>query len=181
MIKSLLIKCCSIMGRDDLVAELKNANSIDEIVKNDAKMDIIKLISYLNFVLTSIFENYLKLEFCEKVTSDIQGEIDYEILTYRPIEILKVEYTTLTPAEYIVKANFILTKHARKEYFVTYRYTPLHVHDLNEHIIFSNDLNDKILCYGIVAEFLAGKGKFEESEYFSNKFMYEIFRLKTHK
>ena len=181
MVKYLLIKCCGLIGRDDLIDELKNANSIDDILKNDVKNDIYKLISYFNFIITTLFENYLKLEFCEKVTSDALCEIDYHVLTYRPIEILKVEDTTFSNAEYMVKTNFILTKCAKKDYFVTYRYVPLNVHDINENFILPKNLSDKIICYGIIKEFLASKGKFQESEYFSDKFMYEIFKLKTSK
>ena len=79
MIKNLLIKCCGLIGRDDLAEELKNANFISDIVKNDAKNDIIKLISFFNFIISSIFENYISLEFCEKVTSDAVCEIDFDI------------------------------------------------------------------------------------------------------
>lgn len=181
MIKNLLIKCCGLINRDDLITELKNANSIEDIVKNDVKTEIIKLISYFNFVITSLFENYIKLEYCEKVTSDSMCEIDYELLTYRPIEILKVEDAVSTPAEYIVKPNFILTRCAKKDFFVTYKYTPHKVHDINENFIMPKGLNDKIITYGIISEFLASKGKFQESEFFSDKFMYEIFKLKTGK
>ena len=40
MIKNLLIKCCGLINRDDLITELKNANSIEDIVKNDVKTEI---------------------------------------------------------------------------------------------------------------------------------------------
>ena len=39
----------------------------------------------------------------------------------------------------------------------------------------------KVICYGIVSEAFACKNLFNESEFWKNKFLFEIFKLKTQK
>ncbi len=181
MFKDLLIKCCNFIGREDIVCELKSAEKLDDILNNNIKNDVINLFSYYNYVVCSVFENYLNLSFTEKVTSNSNSIIEYFVLSHRAIEILKLEDENFINQNFIVKTNFIVTPNPNKNYFLTYRYTPDLVKDLTENIILPKNLNEKILCYGIASEFLASKGKFEESEYFNDKFLYEIFKIKTQK
>ena len=181
MFKDLLIKCCNLIGREDLSLEIKAVNRLDEILDKNNKNDITNLLGYYNYIICSIFENYLKLTFTERVTSNSNSFIEYFVLTHRSVEILKLEDENFVCQDFIVKANFVVTPCPNKTYYITYRYTPDLVKDFTENIILPKDLNEKILIYGIVSEFLASKGKFEESEFFNNKFLYEIFKLKTHK
>ena len=181
MFKNLLIKCCNLIGRDDIVEELKNANLIEDIVKNDIKNDIFKLISYYNYTVTSIFENYLKLEFYEKINSNYQSQIEYFFFTFRPIKIISVKDENMINQHFLVKPTFLQVNCPNKPYFVTYNYTPKEIKDLSDNIILPKIICEKTLCYGVVSEFLASKGKFEESEFFNNKFLFEIFKVKTRK
>ena len=63
MFKDLLIKCCNLVGREDLSLEVENASKIDDILDISKKNEIINFFSYYNYVVCSIFENYLRLEF----------------------------------------------------------------------------------------------------------------------
>ena len=64
---------------------------------------------------------------------------------------------------------------------VIYNYVPSEINDLNQGINYPSVLNDKIVCYGIASEFLASKDQFDKSEFWKNKFLFELFKFKTKK
>ncbi len=181
MFKHLLIKCCNLIGREDISNELRTVESVDDINNAEIKNDVMKLISYYNYVSCSLYENYLKLFFTEKITSNSKSQIEYFVFSYKPIKIVKVEDENLEKVDFKEYPSFIITPAPKRDYYVTYRYSPLNVKHLAENIKLPKDLDERVLCYGIASEFLASKGKFDESEFFNNKFLYEIFKIKSKK
>lgn len=181
MFKNLLIKCCNLIGRDDITSAIKSVSKIEDIIDNDIKNDVLKLMSYYNYVVSSVFENYLNIEHTEKVTSNSSSQIEYFVLSYIPVKILKLEDENFTNISFISKPGFLITNAPNKEYYITYRMVPPKINSLAENIVLPKPLNEKIICLGVASEFLISKGKFDEGEYLNNKFLYEIFKVKTHK
>ena len=67
---------------------------------------------------------------------------------------------------------------SNKTYFVNYKYLPPEISTLDSELKISDTLK-KILCYGVVSEFLASKNLFNESEFWKTKFLNEIFKVRN--
>lgn len=181
MIKNILIKCAELVNREDIVSSLKSANTINEIKNNSTQSDVIRLLSYYNFIIESIFENYISIEKFEKLTSDENNRIYYSDFENTPVKIKSVLNTAKHKTHYSIQSTFITTNAQNSEFFINYSYTPNEIKDLNDEINYPKIFSDKIICYGIVSEFLASKDQFEKSEYWKNRFLYELFKFKTKK
>ena len=181
MIKQLLKKCAELINRDDILDSLKTTDSVDDISNTTIQNDIIRLISYFNFVVSNIFENYINLTETESLVSDENNRIYFSLFKKKPIKIISVKNPSNTNTHYSLHASFINTNSPNTEFNVTYNFVPSEAKDLNDEFEIPYNLNTKIICYGIVSEFLASKDQFEKSEFWKNKFLYEIFKLKTKK
>ena len=181
MLKDILIKCSEILNRADITHALKSSNSIDDISNQQTQNDVIKLISFYNFVTISIFQSYIDLINTDTVVSDSSNKIYYYNLTFNPIEIISILDENNSHMSANVFSGYILTNSANKTYKVTYRYLPTEIKNFNSELNLPKIINKKIICYGIVSEFFASKNMFAESEFWKNKFMFEIFKAKTHK
>lgn len=181
MIKQILIKCTHLVNRDDIMSALKNASTINDISNTSIQNDIIRLISYYNFVVDSIFENYIKLEESETLYSDENNRIYFSNLKYKPVKINNVLNSSNSNTIYSIHTNFISTNASNSEYKIIYNYAPNNIKDINESINIPVFFNEKIVCYGVVSEFLASKDQYEKSEFWKNKFLYELFKFKTKK
>ena len=70
MMKNILIKCAEILNRNDIISTLKQVNSINEISDYNIQSDVIKLISYYNYITQTIYQEYFDLIITEHVSSD---------------------------------------------------------------------------------------------------------------
>ena len=181
MIKQLLIKCAELLNRDDIIVSLKDTDSVDNISNTSIQNDTIRLISYYNYVVSNIFENYISLSKTEILTSDENNRIYYSKFENKPVQILSVKNTSNSYCHFSLHTSFIETNASNSEFNIIYNYTPNAVSDLIDEINLPYFLNHKIICYGVVSEFLASKDQFDKSEFWKNKFLYEIFKFKTKK
>ena len=67
------------------------------------------------------------------------------------------------------------------EYCIEYDYIPNELTDLTDEVQLPVYLNQKVICYGVVSEFLASKDQFDKSEFWKNKFLYEVFKIRIKK
>lgn len=181
MIKEILLKCSHLLNRDDIYSSIKKYNSVDEIENQSLQIDVIKLISYFNFVNCNLFENYLTISHAETLHSDENNRIYFSAFSKRAVKILSVKTTSNQNTLYSIQSTFLSTNAPNSDFIIEYNYTPRDVKDFSDSFEIPFNLNTKILCYGIVSEFLASKDQFEKSEFWKNKFLYEIFKLKTKK
>ena len=180
MLKHILIKCSEIINRDDLSKTLKEVNSINEITNEFVQNDITRMISYYNFIVNNVFEHYIKLENSETLRSDENNRIYYSNFKFKPVKILSVKNSSNSHTLFSVHSNFINTNCPDHEFNISYNYTPNNLSDLTD-LIDISQLNEKIIIYGVASEFLASKDQFDKSEFWKNKFLFEIFKLKTKK
>ena len=181
MLKNILIKCAEYLNRNDIITALKQHENIDSIEDNSLQIDIIKLISFYNYTVNTIFENYFDLIFTDTATSNDEYKIYYHDFSFKPIKIISLSDNTNNFLSYSVYPNYISVQSSFKTYKITYKYLPEEVKNLTDSINLPSMINKKIICYAMVSEFLASKNLFSESDYWKNKFMYEIFKVKTHK
>lgn len=181
MIKQLLIKCAELLNRDDIIASLKETDSVDNISNKSIQNDTVRLMSYYNYIVSNIFENYINLSNTETFTSDENNRIYYSKFKNKPVQILSIKNAPDSYCHFSVHTSFIEVNSPNSEFNIMYNYTPNEISDLNNEINLPYFLNHKIICYGIVSEFLASKDQFDKSEFWKNKFLYEIFKFKTKK
>ena len=173
MLKDILLKTAELINRDDLIEGLNNTNNSPSI-----QNDICRLISYYNYTLETLCENYFNLIITQKISSDNNKKINYFNFTYKPLKILKVANNNKQVffSEY---SKYITVPEANNFYEITYKFLPDKITSLNSNTTLPKGITEKIICYGIASEFLASKNQFEKSEYWNNKFMFEIFKSKT--
>ena len=143
--------------------------------------DIYKMISYTNYILSDIFENYIYLNKDEEAISDENNRIYYSNLELTPTKILSVKTTNNINTLFSINATFISTNAPNQSFIINYNYIPNELKNLEDYIDFPLALNLKILCYGIASEYLASKDQFQKSEFWKNRYLYEIFKLKIKK
>lgn len=181
MLKNILIKTSELVNRDDIITALKDADSLENIENSNISIEISKMISYLNYILNDIFENYIFLEKEETVTADDNGEIYYSNLSKQPVKIISVKSSQNTNLFYSIHSTYISTNFPNQTLNINYYYTPNEISNFDDKIELPINLNYKTICYGIASEFLASKDQFEKSEFWKTKYLYEIFKLKIKK
>ena len=180
MLKNILIKCAEILNRNDLVKCLKTQTNIDNVSDETLKSDLFRLVNYFNFVSNAIFEHYFNLTTSETVKSDATNIIHYHNLQFTPVKILDVYDAFGNHNVATVLTAHILTNNSKSNFTVVYAFLPKELKNLTDELQFSDKLS-KVICYGVVSEFFACKNMFDESEFWKNKFLLEIFKLKTKK
>ena len=180
MLKNILIKCADILNRNDISKILKTQTDVEKILDETLKSDVYRLINYFNFTVNTLFENYFNLTYSETLKSDANNIIHYHNFQYTPVKILEVydEYGNSNVAT--VLSAHILTNKSKKNFVVVYAYLPNELKNLTDEIQFS-EIFSKAICFGVVSEFFACKNMYNESEFWKNRFMFEIFKLKTKK
>lgn len=181
MLKNILIKCSELIGRDDIISAIKNIDDADNIENVSLKNDVVKLISFYNYVTNNVYENYLDLNFSENVKSDFERKIYYHDLYYYPIKIIELSDNQFEYLSFKSKPNYIEVNEPNKIYTVKYKYVPDAIENLNDKVFLPKAISRNIICFGMASEFLASKGQYNQSEFWKNKFLYEIFKIKTHK
>lgn len=180
MLKNTLIKCAQLLDRDDLIDEIKNVESVNDIKNKLVQNDIIKLISYYNFITKTICENYIDLVRVDEFISDADRRIYYNFFIFKPIKILSVKSSKFSES-FNIFSDYIMTSKANVKYEIEYKFLPEEVYDFCDKICNKNIISESILSEGIVSQYLASKGKYNESEYWNNKFMFDLFKLKCKK
>lgn len=181
MLKNILLKTSELVNRDDIVSALKETDSIEDIDSSNISIEISKMISYCNYILNDIFENYIFLEKKETTTSNENGEIYYSNLNNKPIKIISVKSSQNTNLFYNIHSTYISTNIPNQPLIIHYCYAPNELSNFEDQIELPINLNYKTICYGIASEFLASKDQFEKSEFWKTKYLYEIFKLKIKK
>ena len=181
MLKDIIVRCAETLNRNDIIKALKGVSSIDEIVDEQIQSDVIKIISYYNYISNAVFQEYIDLIATETITSDENNKIQYYDFKFHPIKVLSITDSIGANNCANVFSGYILTNAANKEFTVTYKYLPPEAHDLNEDVLLDKKINKRIISFGIASEYYASKNLFNESEFWKDKFLYEIFKLKTHK
>ncbi len=180
MLKETLLKCAKLLDRDDLVETIKDTDSVITIENKQQQMDVIKLISYYNYITNLICENYIDLIRIDTFVSDSSRKIFYDSFLFRPIKILSAK-SAESPEYFHIFADHILVKNANKKYEIEYKFAPCEVNDFCDEECARLVISEDIMALGIVSQFLASKGKYNESEYLNDKFMYRLFKLKCNK
>ncbi len=181
MIKQIFLKTSQLLNRDDIYKELNKITTIEECSNQSIQSDIVRMINYYNFVINTIFENYISLETTEEVLTNENGEVFYSSFSQTPNKIITVLNSSNQKCSHKILINKILTDLSNQKIKVVYNYVPSEINDLNQGINYPSVLNDKIVCYGIASEFLASKDQFDKSEFWKNKFLFELFKFKTKK
>ena len=181
MLKKILIKTAELINRDDIYSLLNKINSIDEISNQTISNDVNKMISYCNYILSDIFENYIYLNKSEELNSDENNRVYYSNFKSIPTKIISVKTLTNLSTLFLTNSTFITTNAPNQNYLINYNYLPNELKSFNDSLEIPINLNIKTICYGIASEFLASKDQFDKSEFWKNRYLYEIFKLKIKK
>lgn len=180
MFKNLLMQCADLLNRTDIIQNLKTHTSIDEIEEQSVQNDILRLITFYNYIISSIFDKYLELTTTEKITTDKRGTIYFSMLSKTPTKITKVNNNN-NSVIYMTYPNCITTNYINEEILVTYEYLPEELKDFSDTLFTKDRKIINTIIYGIVSEFLASKNLYSESDFWKNKFTYNLFELKNNK
>lgn len=180
MLKDYLKKCAIVLNRDDILNAISSFNTVSEIDNNQIKNDVLRLISYFNFTVKTICEDYFDLTDTDSFVSDENGRVYFYNFAFAPIKILEV-LDNNKKINFFSHPDYVDLKIPLSNFTITYKYLPDDKTDLSEEVGLPKILSDRIIIYGMVSEFLASKNQFSESEYWKNKFLYELFKFKVKK
>ncbi|MBQ8451564.1 MAG: hypothetical protein IJ538_02175 [Clostridia bacterium] len=181
MFKNFLKRCILILNRSDLLDAVENYNHLIDIEDTQIRNDLLRLISFYNFTMEATAEHYFDFITTELITSNIDSQIPYYTLVNRAIKILDVKNPLNKKVNFDLTPNYIIVEAPYREYLVTYKYIPKVIKDISDDMLLPKNISKKIIAYGVVSEFFASKNEFEASEFWKNKFLYEIFKYKTKK
>lgn len=181
MLKDILKKVTTLLGRNDLTSELEKQDDFTKISSESIKRDIINLITHFNFIMSSIFEHYLDLEYCDRVASNSDCQISYNMFSFKPTKILKVEDESFYNFDFVAKCDYLRVCSPNKLFLVTYKFVPPPIQNLSDEVSFLNEQRERALCFGTASEFLCANGKFSEAKFWSDKMFSELFKIKTKK
>ena len=177
MLKDVLIKTAELINRDDIREELKSQTPSNS---TSIQNDIYRLISYYNYTVEKLCENYFNIKHTQFIYSDKNRKINYLNFTFEPIKILSVSKNG-RPLFFSEYSKYLTVPEANVCYEITYKYLPDTIKNLNDNITLPKGVTIKTICYGMASEFLASKNQITQAEYWNNKFMLEIFKSKTSK
>ena len=142
--------------------------------------DVSKLLSYYNFINDLIFENYVDLVRIDDFVSGSDKKIYYNNFLFKPKKIINAKSGSVSEC-FQIFSDYILVKKANVKYSIEYKFIPDSARDLNDNAFFNHHINPQIVSEGIISQFLASKGKYNESEFWHNKFMLNLFKIKCKK
>lgn len=176
MLKDILLQTAELINRDDLIDALNSDNITSQSIQND----ILRLISYYNYTIENLCENYFNITTTQTITSDKNRKINYLYFIFKPIKIISITKDN-KPIFYSEFSKFILLPQACTSYDIQYKYIPDRITCLTDKVRLPKGVMPKTVCYGIASEFTASKNQQTQAEYWNNKFMLEIFKSKTSK
>ena len=180
MLKNLLVKCAQMISRDDLANFIANLNAEQEQGEEGMLFsDTQKLISCYNNAIFMLFDSFLSLSKTEKVAADAEGKLFYYYLSSEPLRILSVKKDTGEAINFSAMPFYISTHFPYKILTVKYNYCPKRADSVFDEVSLPRSFPDNLLCYLIVAEFLAVKNELQRSEFFKQKFTDSIFNFKN--
>ena len=159
MLKDILIKSAELLNRDDIINEVNNPSQSENTA---LKNDIYRLISYFNYTVQFLCENFFPLETTDSISSDKNRKIYYSCFTYQPLKIISAESKERL-YNFSEHSTYIMVPFQEQIFKIKYNYLPSPAKNLNEKYCLPLKINQKIIAYGITSEFLASKNLFEES------------------
>lgn len=179
MLKDILKKVAVLLGRNDISAELDKSDKLMNITSVNLRNDISNLVMHYNFIVSAIYEHYLDLIYCDRVASNSNGEIALYKLSFRPLKVLTIEDDDFYKYDFFVRNGRIKVCSPNKLFLVSYKFTPEPVGDLSDELDFFTPDVERAICYGVAGEFLSANGKFSEANFWSEKLLTELFKIKS--
>ena len=131
-----------------------------------------KLLVCLNMTVERIASEHIFLKKEEPLTSDENGKIGYSSFSSRVFEVVKV-FDSITGEELVPYFAFdgLVMPLKYRPYKVLYKFVPSVVTDLDDEIVVPTLVSSRLLCFGIVADFLLTRNVFDEAREWNNKFL----------
>lgn len=156
-----ILTALKILGDESLYAHISNENSTATGYENDVEL----LIIAYNQAITSVGV-YFPFSHVENLTSE-NGKIKYEKFTYNPYKILSVT-PKICGSEYKILPTEIVTD---SDITVEYNYY-LSNQTYEDKFPYENTVvTDVCVAYGLLAEYLLYKGRYDESATYLDKFV----------
>lgn len=163
LVKDIIVTALKLLGKRDEVEYLSSGYAADEVT---AKERITDLLDCYNLIADEIACEYFPLEKSEELHSD-NGEFYFTSFSESLLEIKKV-LSDKTEIPYEFKSTHL--KCDKNKIFVTYEYRPKKKTLEENSDNFSTKLTDRIIAYGICAEYSLLCGLFEESKMWNERF-----------
>jgi len=158
-----------LQNRDVLnLPELSGHMTPDEYLNSDSgKTDLNLLVDCGNLVYSELAGEYIPLVNSENFYNET-GIVEFSAFSKNVIDILSVSDLAGNKLYFCVYSNYLNAP--RGEIIVTYSYLPKRV-NLGDQLDFClGKLSDRIIAYGICAEYSVVKGMLNEAAYFDKKF-----------
>lgn len=160
IVKNVLIETCKLIGLNDMVQYLNGKNDVcDEEELSD-------LLVAINMAINNISANYINV--CKRVSvSSVNGQIKFSKLSDKSIIQIKKVLKNNLPIKFKVHSDGIEVDNGKYE--VVYSFFPDSVY-LKDEIDYFPQLNELLLAYAVVAEYLFLKGQIDDAYVWDKRF-----------
>lgn len=165
LVKNVIKNTAIFLNLNDLLETnlLDGENEADDVQNSE----INTLVACCNLVVNQVASEYITLTDTKTITTS-SGVVNYGSLSSKTIvDILKVKLNGVE-VDYKCNANSLVTSPGTLE--IEYAYQPS-VSYLNSTIDFNNfKLSDRVLAYGVVAEYCYINGRYDDATIWDNRF-----------
>lgn len=172
-VKNIAKSVASLVNNEEVVTALQSESTIPSSVQSDIDL----IVNCINLTLTNIASNYVRLYACKEVTS-VSKLIQYSDLCDNTInDIVSIKTKWGEPVPFTVTPTGIVVKNG--VFDVKFTYFPESV-GLNDTIVdFKTKINDMVIIYGAVSEYLYAKGVYDDAVIWEDRFKTQLSTL-TH-
>ena len=160
VVKNVLIEACKLVGLSDVVEYLNGkSDTCDEEELGD-------LLVAINMAINNISANYINV--CKRVSvGSVNGQIKFSKISDKSIIQIKKVLKNNLPVKFKVHSDGIEVDNG--DYEVVYSFFPDSVY-LKDEIDYFPQLNELLLAYAVVAEYLFLKGQIDDAYVWDKRF-----------
>lgn len=168
-VKDVICEALRLVGRDDAADAISGNSTLTDEVSRLKRA----CLTYLNAVLDELARGYFPLVTSEEIYA-FKGLIPFENFAFKPIEIKRVTANDKDVKWYIYLDDLHV---ATEDVTVYYSYTPNALAEDDEFFYPDFAVSERLVEYGIAAEFLLVLGDASGSAAWENKYRNEIENL----
>lgn len=171
-VKNVICEALRLVGRDDAADAISGNKTLTDEVSRLKRA----CLTYLNAVLDELARGYFPLLTSEELETD-EGDIDFGEFCYKPIEIKRITVDG-KDVEWHISPDYL---HVDAETVtVYYAYTPDELSEYSEFFYPDFAVGERLVEYGIAAEYFLVLGDASSSAAWENKYRNEIENLLSH-
>lgn len=177
MLEKVIKSAAYLLGDEKCLEDLSAYNSGSQI---DGNSRVFYYIELINFVISDIAKNYNCYKTVESVSSNENGEIMLDNLTYSVVMIKHVTDKSNRAVKFAVSIDKIYDLLPNTNYSVIYCYYPNSIENLDDNLVLPAGIDYVTIASGLMYEYFSSKMQFAEADFWLSRYKQGL-RILGHK